>query len=147
MKIRTLIAGITAAAVAGTGGLLFTTTAASAQSNPKTLSFLTVEQNAVGYSDTAFSGTDNDYNAAGTLIGFDVLYFKADPVSGKLLISAAVDIDGGLIYGTLTSASSTSPIATGWITGGTGTFRGAFGTITATAQSATASEITVVFAH
>ena len=144
MKVRTLIAGIGAAAVVGSGGLLLTT-AASAQSAPQILKFVTVEQNAVGYSTTALAATDEDFSTSGKLIGFAVLYFKTNPVSGEVRIDAAVAVDGGVIYGRLTSASSTSPIYTGKVTGGTGAFRDAAGTITATAQSATTSVVTVVF--
>ncbi|HXP19732.1 MAG TPA: hypothetical protein VN840_08815 [Streptosporangiaceae bacterium] len=145
MKVRTLIARIGAAAVVVSGGLLLTTTTASAHSAPQTLEFVTVEQNAVGYSTTALAATDEDFSTSGKLIGFAVLYFTTNPVSGEVRIHAAVAVDGGIIYGRLTSASSTSPIFTGKVTGGTGAFRDAAGTITATAQSATASLVTVVF--
>jgi hypothetical protein len=144
MKVRTLIARIGAAAVVGIGGLLFTT-AASAQSAPQILNFVSVEQNAVEYSTTTLAATDEDFSTSGELIGFAVLYFTTNPVSGEVKIHAAVAVDGGVIYGRLTGASSTSPILTGKVTGGTGAFRDAAGTITATAQSATASLVTVVF--
>lgn len=146
MKVRTLIAGIGAAAVVGSGGLLLTT-AASAQSAPHILTFVTVEVNAVGYSTNAYAGEDEDYSTSGQLIGFDVLRLTTNPVSGKVRIDAAVDVNGGVIYGALTSASPTSPIAIGKVTGGTGAFRDAAGTITATAESATKSLVTVVFTN
>jgi hypothetical protein len=146
MKVRTFIAGIGAAAVVGSGGLVLTT-AASAQSAPHILKFVTVEINAVDYSATGFAGEDEDLSTSGQLIGFDVLHFTVNPVSGIVRIDAAVDVDGGVIYGTLTSASTTSPIAIGKVTGGTGAFRDAAGTITATAESATQSLVTVVFTN
>lgn len=145
MKVRTLIAAIGAAAVVGSGGLLLTTTAASADSAPQILTFVTVEQNAVTYSTTALSATDEDFSTSGQLIGFAVLYFTTNPVSGAVRIEAAVAVDGGIIYGRLTGASSTSPVLTGKVTGGTGAFRDASGTITATAESATTSVVTVNF--
>lgn len=144
MKVRTLIAGIGAAAVVGSGGLLLTTTA-SAQSAPHTLTFVLVELQAVEYSNTALAATDEDFSTSGKLIGFDVLHFATNPVSGKVRIDAALDVDGGVIYGRLTSASITSPIDIGKVTGGTGAFHNAAGTITATAESATQSVVTVVF--
>ena len=144
MKVRTLIAGIGAAAVVASSGLLLTT-AASAQSAPQILKFVTVLQNAVGYSATASAAMDEDFSTSGTLIGFDVLHFTANPVSGEVTIDAAVVVDGGVIYGKLTSASPTALPASGKVTGGTGTFRHAAGTITAVAQSATSSLVTVVF--
>ncbi len=145
MKVRKLIAGIGAAALVSSAGLLLTTTAASAHSAQQILTFVTVEQNAVVYSPTSLAATDEDFSTSGQLIGFAVLHFTTNPVSGELRIDAAVAVDGGVIYGRLRSASSTSPIATGKVTGGTGAFRDAVGTITATAQSATASVVTVVF--
>jgi hypothetical protein len=54
-------------------------------------------------------------------------------------------VEGGVIYGTLTSAAITSPIIIGKVTGGTGAFRDAAGTIVATAESATTSLVTVTF--
>src|ERR1700677_4593703 len=103
MKVRTLIAGIGAAAVVGGGGMLFSASASaqSAPSAPHTLTFVTSLLNAVEYSPTASAGTDEDFSTSGTLIGFDVLRFTTNPVSGKVRIDAAVDVDGGIIYGTL----------------------------------------------
>lgn len=144
MKVRTLIAGIGAAALVSSGGLLLTT-AASAHSAPQTLKFVSVEQNAVTYSANTLAATDQDFSTSGQLIGFAVLYFTTNPVSGEVRIDAAVGVDGGVIYGTLTGASASSPILTGKVTGGTGAFRDATGNITAVAQSATASLVTVVF--
>jgi hypothetical protein len=148
MKVRTLIARIGAAAVVASGGLLFTT-AASAQSAPHILKFVAVEVNAVAYSATALAASDDDYSTSGQLIGFDVLHFTTNPVSGKVRISAAVVMDGGVIYGALTSASATSPVFTGKVTGGTGAFRDAAGTITVTAENAsgTTSDVTVAFTN
>jgi hypothetical protein len=147
MKVRTLIAGMSAAAVVASGGLLFTTSANAQSAAPRSLKFESVEINAVEYATNTFAGSDDDYNAAGTLIGFDVLHFTTNPVSGKVRIAAAVVMDGGIIDGALTSASSTALITTGKVTGGTGAFRGATGTITVTAESATTSEVVVVFTN
>lgn len=144
MKVRRLIAGIGAAAVVGSGGLLLTTDA-SAKSAPHILRFVSAEANAIQYSATALAATDEAFSTSGQLIGFDVLHFTTNPVSGKVRIDAAVDVEGGVIYGTLTSASISSPIIIGRVTGGTGAFRDAAGTITATAESATKSLVTVVF--
>jgi hypothetical protein len=146
MKVRTLIAGISAAAVVAGGGLLFSTSASAQSTAPRILKFESVEVNAVAYSATTSAGSDNDYNAAGTLIGFDVLRFTTDPVSGKTRIAAAVVMSGGVIDGALTSASSTSSTV-GKVTGGTGEFRDAAGTITVTFESATNAEIVIVFTN
>lgn len=143
MKARGLIAGIGAGAVIATGGLLLTTTAASAQGAPHVLKFTSVELKAVEYSRTVSAQTDSDFKS-GKLIGFDVLHFTVNPATGKVRIDGTVDVDGGLIYGTLAS-TTTSPTATGKITGGTGAFRGAAGRITATTESATKTVVTIVF--
>jgi hypothetical protein len=144
MKVRTLIAGIGAAAVVGSGGLLLTTSA-SAESAPHILKFVSAEVNAIQYSATALAATDDAFSTSGELIGFDVLHFTTNPVSGEVRIDAAVNLKGGVIYGTLTSAAITSPIIIGKVTGGTGAFRDAAGTIVATAESATTSLVTVTF--
>jgi hypothetical protein len=144
MKVRTLIAGVSAAAAVASGGLLFTASASAQSTAPRIMKFKSVEVNAIGYSATTFAGSDDDYNAAGTLIGFDVLHFTTDPVSGKTTIAAAVMLGGGVIYGALSSASSTSP-TTGTVTGGTGSFRDATGVITVTYESAADAEVVIVF--
>lgn len=129
MRIRrTFIAGFCTAALASTGGLLFST-AASAQSTAHTLAFTAVKVNTIEYSQTASAETDKDVSS-GKLIGFDVLHSNVNPTSNVVTITGAVDVQGGLIYGTLTS-TTTSSVATGTVTGGTGAFKDATGTITA----------------
>lgn len=144
MKIRAVIAGIGAAAAVTTGVVLATTTTASAQSGPHVLKFVSVVLKSDDYSPTVTAQTDTDYSTSGRLIGFDVLHFTANPASGKVRIDGAVDMSGGVIDGTLWT-TTTSPTASGRVTGGTGAFRGASGTITATTESATKTLVTIVF--
>lgn len=132
------------AAAAVAGGVLLTTTAASAQSALHVLKFVSVGLKSVDYSQTVTAQADTDYSTSGKLIGFDVLHFTVNAASGKVRIDGAVNVYGGVIYGTLAS-TTTSPTAYGRVTGGTGAYRGASGTITATTESATETLVTIVF--
>ena len=142
MKIRTTIAAIGAAAAVGTGTLLLPA-AASATSATTTLTFTSVMQKSVGFGKTAGGQSDNDVNSTGKLIGFDVLYFSAtSPTSAT--INVTVDTKGGLLYAVLTG-SPTGTSYKGKVTGGTGAFKGATGTVTAKDVSKTKTNVKIVY--
>lgn len=144
MKVRTAVAGVAATALVAGGGVMLATTAAGAQNATTTLKFTSVKLKKVDLSKTTLVETDSDVSSSGKVLGFDVLHFTVSKT--KVTIDGTVDVAGGLIYGTLTSTTS-SPKATGKVTGGTGTYKGATGSIKATATSATKTVITIVFSR
>ena len=130
MKIRTSIAAAGAAIVLGTTGALVLPAVASAHSTTHTLKFISVTKQSIMFT-TATGGQQNtDVNAAGKTVGFDMLYFKS--VSATTAnVNVTVDTTGGFLYGTLTINFKTGAISNGKVTGGTGSFAGATGTIMA----------------
>ena len=98
----------------------------------------------VSTSPTTSAEADKDVTRSGQLIGFDVLHFSVNPVTGRTTIRGSVDVRDGLIYGALTS-SITSSVATGRVTGGTGAFRHATGRIVARAVTNSKTVVTIVY--
>jgi hypothetical protein len=152
MKLRTRISvtAIAAAAAAGTTGA-FLVPAASAQPVPqtyahaRTLKFTSVQQAAVNFSPTTGAQQDKDVNPAGKVIGFDVLRFSFNPKTKTAAIGATVDLPGGFLYGQL--RESEGPVSRGTVTGGTGAFQGATGTITATSLDENGSRTAVTITY
>jgi hypothetical protein len=70
---------------------------------------------------------DTDY-VKGRKLGFDQVYIKVNPKTGRGSGSFTLAIRGGVIYGTLKLKPSA---ATGTLTGGTGKFAGVTGTMSA----------------
>jgi hypothetical protein len=129
MKVRTCIAAIGATALAGTGAFVLPALA-STSSATHTLKFISVTKNAVGFTKATGGQQDTDVNAKGKTIGFDELYFKATSKT-TVAVNVALDTTGGLLYATLTFHFKTGTSTNGKVTGGTGAFKGATGTITA----------------
>lgn len=129
MRVRTCIAAIGATALAGTGAFVLPALA-SASSTTHTLKFISVTKNAVGFTKTTGGQQDTDVNAKGKTIGFDELYFKATSKTA-VAVNVTLDTTGGMLYGTLTFHFNTGASTNGKVTGGTGAFKGATGTITA----------------
>jgi hypothetical protein len=130
MKLRTRIsitAVATAAALGTTGAILLP--AASAHPLPHTVKFTSVQESATQFSPTTGVAQDKDVNPAGKVIGYDVIRFVLDPKARVATLVVAVDLQGGFLYGQLRETSS--PVLHGTVTGGTGAYRGATGTITA----------------
>lgn len=142
VKIRTTIAALGAAAVVGTGTLLLPA-AASATSATTTLTFTSVMQKSIGFGKTAGGQSDNDVSSTGKLIGFDVLYFSASSAT-SVTINVTLDIKGGFLYAVLTG-SPTGTSYKGKVTGGTGAFKGATGTINAKNVSKTKTNVKIVY--
>jgi hypothetical protein len=145
MKIRTSIAAAGAAAVlAGTGALLLPAVA-SAHSTAHTLKFTAVSLNSANFSKTDAGEIHKDVNGAGKIIGFDQIYFHVDPATHKPSGGVTLDTNGGFLYGTLKFTNN--PVQTGKVTGGTGSFKGATGTITAKQlnQSGTRTAVTITY--
>jgi hypothetical protein len=130
MKIRTSLAAVGAAVVLGTTGALVVPAVASAHSASATLKFISVTKSSTMFSKTSGGQQDTDVNAAGKTVGFDMLYFTAVSATTGA-VNATVDTTGGFLYGTLTVNFKTGAISNGKVTGGTGSFVGATGTIKA----------------
>ena len=127
MKLRALITAIAAAAaVAGTG--TFLVPAASAKTVTRTLTFTSIQQAPVSFSATAGGEVDKDVTKAGTLVGYDIVRFSFDPKTKTVTGGVALMTRDGFLYGTLRPAEH--GVTRGTVTGGTGSFKGATGTIT-----------------
>jgi hypothetical protein len=130
MKIRASLAAAGAAVVLGTTGALTLPAVASAHSASTTLKFTSVTKNSTMFGKTSGGQQDTDVNAAGKTVGFDMLYFTAvSATTGN--VNATVDTTGGFLYGTFTFNFKTGATSNGKVTGGTGSFVGATGTIKA----------------
>ena len=127
MKIRTTMAGAAAAAIVGTGAFVLPA-AASAGTTTHTLKFTAESKSSAAFSNSAEAEQDTDVNGAGKVVGYDVLYVKlVSPTSADLNIT--VDVNGGMLYGTA-KLNSKGMVTDGKVTGGTGAFAHAAGTLT-----------------
>jgi hypothetical protein len=144
MKLRTSLAAAGAAAVLGVTGALVLPAVASAHSASTTLKFISVTKASVTFSKTTFGQQDTDVNATGKTIGFDELYFAATSASSANA-NVTGDFSGGLLYGTFTVNFKTGAITNGKVTGGTGAFAGATGTIKAKSISKTKTAVTITY--
>lgn len=146
MKLRTRVSitALATAAAAGTTAAVLVP-AASAHPVPHTLKFTTVEEGQVSFSKTLRVAQDKDVSPAGKVIGYDVIRFVYNPRTSTGAISATIDLQGGFLYGQLRQTSS--PVSPGTVTGGTGAFQGATGTITVRAlnQEDTRTAVTVTY--
>jgi hypothetical protein len=145
MKLRTSLAAAGAAAVLGAAGAFLPTAMASAHSTTQTLRFTSVQGPVVNYT-KAQAQQDTDVNAAGKTVGFNELYGTATS-STTAAVTAAVDAKGGFLYGTYDINFSTGVITNGEITGGTGAFAGAKGTLTAKAVNKSGTKYAVVITY
>jgi hypothetical protein len=145
VKIRTTIAAAAAAVALGTTGALVLPAVASAHGATHTLKFVSVLKKLVVYNKTTVAEQDTDVNGAGKATGFDELYATQ---TGKTTGMADVTFaeNGGLLYGALTLTHNGAR-AHGTVTGGTGAFKGATGTITVKPanSSGTHSAVTITY--
>jgi hypothetical protein len=145
MKVRTSIAATGAAVVLGATGAFIAPAVASAHTTTHTLTFTAVQAKQAVFSRTTEGLSDNDVNGKGKIIGFDVIYiafnFKTDVASASLTLDTA----GGELYGTLSLTSSA--VSRGKVTGGTGAFRGATGTVVGKSlnKSSTRTAVTITY--
>jgi hypothetical protein len=145
MKVRRSIAAAGAAVVLGTTGALALPALASANTATHTLKFISVQKSSVGFGKTAGANQDTDVNAAGKTVGFDMIYFTATSATGGT-INVTVDTSGGFLYGTGTITNN-GVFSNGKVTGGTGSFKGATGTITAKDlnKAGTRTAVTIIY--
>jgi hypothetical protein len=145
MKMRASFAAAGAAALLGTGAVVLPV-AASASSATHTLKFISVQKKAVMFTRTTGANQDTDINAAGKTIGFDMIYFSAtSATSGS--VNVTLDTTGGFLYGTGTINVKTGAFSNGKVTGGTGAFKGATGTIKAKSlnKAGTRTAVTITY--
>ena len=129
MKVRTSIAAIgTAIALGGTGAFLLPA-AASPRVVTHTLKVISVRKDSASFSKTSSGQADLDVNHAGKTVGYDMLHFTFNPTTRRASGGVTLDTAGGFLYGVLRITND--PVIHGRVTGGTGAFRGATGTITA----------------
>ena len=143
MKIRTSIAAAGAAVVlAGTGAILLPAVA-SAHSTTHTLKFTAVPLTPQAkFSQTSFGQAEKDVNGTGKVIGYDVVNVEVNPTTHTASGGVALSTNGGFLYGTL---KLTNPVIHGTVTGGTGPFKGATGTITGKPLSQNRTAVTVTY--
>jgi hypothetical protein len=144
LRARTSIAAIgTTAALTGTGAFLLPA-AASTHPVTHTLTFTSIQQATVSFSRTTGSSEDKDVNKAGKVIGYDILRFSFNPKTNTDTIGVALVTRDGLLYGLL--HGSNGPATHGAVTGGTGIFGEATGTITAKSNNAgTKTAVTITY--
>jgi hypothetical protein len=134
MKHRITIAAIaTTAALGGACAFLVPATSASASTSTgtktHTLTFTSVQESMVNFSRTVTGQQDKDVNKAGKTVGYDLLYLVFNPKTETAKLNFTAVTSGGFVYGV--ASASSSPVIHGTVTGGTGIFSGAAGTILA----------------
>ena len=142
MKLRTSLPAAGVAAALGTGALVLPAVA-SASSATHTLKFTAVTNKSIMFTKTSGGSQETDVNAAGKTIGFDVLYFAASSAT-TANINVTFDTTGGLLYGTA-NVTKSGAVSNGKVTGGTGAFAGATGTIKAKSASKNHEAITITY--
>ena len=145
VKIRTSIAAAGTAALIAAGALALPA-AASAHTTTHTLTFISVTKSSVMFTNTTGAQQDTDVNSAGKTVGYDMLYFTANSKT-TAAVNVTVDTKGGFLYGTLTVNLNTGAVTNGKVTGGTGVFCRASGTITAKNlnQAGTRTAVTITY--
>ena len=127
MKIRTTMAAVAAATIVGTGAFVLPAIA-SASTTTHTLKFTAETKSSTAFSNSTEAEQDTDVNSAGKVVGYDMLYLTVAS-STSVAINITVDVNGGMLYGTA-KLNSQDKVVDGKVTGGTGSFEGAAGTLT-----------------
>jgi hypothetical protein len=138
MNVRLVAVSISVAVAAGAGVLAMNPADAHpSQAVTHTIKLKLTQTGNLNYNKTTSSGTDKA-RMAGKAVGFDVTHFHG--TTGDVALS----LKGGLLYGHLKFNITTGKI-TGSVTGGTGTYKGAKGTVSAvsTNQAGTKTNVTI----
>lgn len=98
------------------------------------------------FSKTTGGASAKDVSETGKIVGFDQIYFAFNPKTKKTSGGFAVDTNGGFLYGTL-NLNTTGPVMHGRVTGGTGKFNGATGTITGRNLNKSGSRMAVTITY
>jgi hypothetical protein len=142
MKVRRSIAAAGAAVVLGTAGALVLPAVAGAHTASHTLKFTAVTKSRVTFTSTTFGMQETDVNSTGKTIGFDDVYITI--TGSTATANVAVDVTGGFLYGVVTSTDGGKTFS-GKVTGGTGAFKGATGTIAGKAITSTKTAVTIIY--
>lgn len=130
MKLRTGMAAAVGTTLLGAGAFALPAAAASSTAAMHTLSFISVTNKSTTFTKMTGGSQDTDVSKAGKTVGFDMLYFAATSASGGIL-NVTVETKGGFLYGTAALNLKTGVITHGKVSGGTGAFKGATGTLKA----------------
>ena len=143
MKVRRSIVAAGAAIVLATTGALALPALASVHNASTTLKFTAVTNNAVAFTSNTGGSQETDVNSTGKTIGFDDGYVR---LTGKntATVHAAIDTRGGFLYVRFSTANGGKTF-TGKVTGGTGAFKGATGTIVGKAITRTKTAVTIIY--
>jgi hypothetical protein len=143
MKIRVSAAGIGAAAVVASGTLALTSTVASAQSKSQTLTYYTATVQSFANAVNRSTHIESVDNSSSKLLGFAV-----ETVSEA--INAPASTDGYVIYlqagdidATVTPSRAVPGHGAGKVTGGTGAYSKAAGTVSIAPDGAK-TKVTIV---
>jgi hypothetical protein len=140
MKRYTALGAAAAAVLVGAGTLVFPAVA-NGSTTTHTLRFTAVQTAATSFSRTSFGEQDKD-KRHGKVIGFDVVNGRLDTTTHTAHGWVSLSTRGGMLRGTL--RFSNGPITRGRVTGGTGRFAGATGTIYAKALNSAGTRNAVV---
>ena len=143
MKLRTSIAAATAAALIG-GGALAVPAFASPQATTHKLSFISVTKTEVNFSKTSVGVQETDVSKVGKIVGFDEIYGVAVSATASAA-NVTIVTTGGMLYGTFDISLVTGKITDGKVTGGTGQFKKATGTLTASAINNVKTAVTITY--
>lgn len=146
MKTRTSIAGVATAGLLGTAAFLLPAVA-SPHSSTHTLKFTSLVQKSINFSQTHFAQLDMDVNSAHKKIGFDTLQGVFNPTTKTVKIDVAVNTKGGFMYFHLHSTDAAADSFAGKLTGGTGKFKHAQGSLVATNLNKSGSRTAVTITY
>jgi hypothetical protein len=104
---------------------------ASPHSATHTLTFTSIELKSLNFAKTQFGQADKDVNSAHKTVGFDSLNGVFDPKTGSVTIDVSFDAAGGFMYFHLHATDSKGDSFAGKMTGGTGAFKNATGSLVA----------------
>ena len=153
MKLRAPLAAAGAAVVLGaTGGFLLPAVAgahsaavANAPGATHTLKFTVVNNQFIQVGKATYLAQETDVNSKGKTVGFNEgrITFKTNNVftAGVTFVRL-----GGFLYGTFTTTNGGKTL-TGKITGGTGAFDNATGTITGKAITSRKTAVTITYSN
>lgn len=143
MKLRASLVVAGAAVVLGVASALMLPAMASAHQATQTLKFFAMQAKTFAFTQSAVGIQDTDVNAAGKTVGFDMLHAAITP-SGAAAVSITVDTRSGFLYGRF-DVTKSGAVTNGRVTGGTGAFAGATGTITVKNISITKRAVTITY--
>jgi hypothetical protein len=143
MRVLTSIIG-GGLVVGAVGGAFAVPALASPHAANHTLTFVAVTKASIGFSATSAGVQQTDVNKAGKTIGFDETYGTAISATA-IANNFTFDTKGGMLYGTYTLSLATGKVTDGKVTGGTGVFKHATGTLAAKAVSGHKYSITVTY--